>query len=375
MRYIRSLGDRWTPLFLFNALAAGALALTFYCHLTLLFWTRGNAAIVVFPTMQKLFTAPSLSPMKLGWLFAMTAGFLWFFADHARLMLWNKRQERQTSPSLRAIKPLSWMVTLILAFITAALLIPGLWPLREYLFPLVLVGFGVGLFYSFKTLPATQPFATLENIALLAACAIGFSMIVIFTRQPTYAYMGFFLSLLCLAGIFFITIKAGFSGLGTTLREIKSPVEKATLLWLCVLLLALLAVALQRLDLALVVGMHGANTPLWSVSGLAFALSFMLFLSATAFQTSRTGGFFALIQRQDSFSVGSYSLVLGLIGLFLVGHFFILNALVASGFMELFSLGFWIAYMPLIAVQAAAIAIYLKLNAKLFKGTKGTKGT
>ncbi|MCL2469963.1 MAG: hypothetical protein FWF24_07065 [Alphaproteobacteria bacterium] len=370
MLYTRSLGDRYTPLFLFNALAAGALALTFFFHLSLLFWTRDNVALMIFPALQKFFDFSKPNYLALIWLFVMGAGFLWFLVDHVRLMLWNHKQERATPHPLRAIKPLSFMMTLLLAFVTFVFLIPGLWGIREYLFPLVFLGLALGVFFAFKTMTATQPFATLESIALLSFCAIGFSMIVIFTQKIAYVYAGHFLSLFCLAGIFFVAAKACFSGLITALKDIKSAVEKATLLWFCVPVLALLAVVLQRQDLALVVGLQGARAPLWTINALAVMLSFILFLTALALAASRESGFLALIFKNDSFSVGSYTLVLGLVGIFVVGHFLIMNGLVTAGIMERYSLGFWLAYTPLVLIQAGAIWGHLKLNAKLFGARK-----
>jgi hypothetical protein len=79
-------------------------------------------------------------------------------------MLWNHKQARAMPHPRRAIWPLSCMMTFLLAFVTFALLIPGLWDWREYLFPLVFLGLALGVFFALKTMSAAQPLSLTVGI-------------------------------------------------------------------------------------------------------------------------------------------------------------------------------------------------------------------
>ena len=73
-------------------------------------------------------------------------------------------------------------------------------------------------------------------------------------------------------------------------------------------------------------------------------------------------------------SSGAYALICPGVGLFVFANFLINPGLVALGVMEQFSLAWFIAYAPLVALQLMTIKVFFQLNAKLLKSVEPETG-
>ena len=74
-------------------------------------------------------------------------------------------------------------------------------------------------------------------------------------------------------------------------------------------------------------------------------------------------------------SSGSYALICPGVALFVFANFVINPGLVGLGVMDKFSIAYFMAYLPLVAVQALTIKVYFQLNRKLIApATHGDTG-
>ncbi|AHI23374.1 TsoY family (seleno)protein [Corynebacterium vitaeruminis] len=148
-----TLGEKYSPLYFLSSLGFGGMSVLFFMNLMHL-TPHPKTAIPTFESVSAAWNAGG------GLIRTMIAvayiGIAMFFAIHLVLLAWNLRQLRawkrtenyqavvrsNAEVTLLAI-PLTLGMTINGLFIVAAIAIPGLWGIVEYLFPAALIGYGL----------------------------------------------------------------------------------------------------------------------------------------------------------------------------------------------------------------------------------------
>lgn len=150
MAKITNLGDKYSPMYFLASLGSGGLAVSFFLYLNFLIPHKGVEMVSIdhiLPFLQKGNIISALIAAAM----IMT---LFFIYKHFELLIWNikeyskfKRSEaffklKKTNGevSLMAM-PLTFGMSMNAVFVLAALTVPGLYDIIEYIFPLALVCF------------------------------------------------------------------------------------------------------------------------------------------------------------------------------------------------------------------------------------------
>ncbi|HNV72903.1 MAG TPA: hypothetical protein PKO06_24555, partial [Candidatus Ozemobacteraceae bacterium] len=152
----KNLHEKYSPMYHLGALGSGGLAISFFLYLN--FLLPHESGIISFDQLWPVLTdGPSLKALWIGLcllvVFALSA-------MHIALMIWNTREFglfkkteayhklRDSSAEISLmVVPLTMAMTVNVLFVNSSLLIPGLWEVIEYLFPVAMTAFvAIGIY-------------------------------------------------------------------------------------------------------------------------------------------------------------------------------------------------------------------------------------
>jgi hypothetical protein len=384
----KNLGAKFTPLYFLASLGAGGLAVSFFIYL--MFLLPHANPMVTFNDIWPVLTGNNLST-------ALLVGFalvmiLFFAYSHIRLLIWNLREYalfKQTKAYEELLNgnseialmtiPLTLAMTVNVSFVLGALLVPNLWSVVEWLFPLAIAAFFViGLFamqilvryFARAFVGGRVDFATNNSLApmismfALSMIAVGFAAPASMSENTITIAISISLSL------FFLTVALvlamvklvnGFqSMMANGIDESASPS-----LWIMIPILTLLGITWIRLNHGL---HHGFHNPL-HYSGLYVGsmviLSAQILFGLLGYAVMRHLNYFKQYIYGDKGNAGTFALVCPGVAFFVFGMFFINVGLTHNHIITQYSWAYFLLMTPFVYVQFRTIQVFLKLKSKL----------
>lgn len=394
MNFSRDLGERYSPLYFFNAFAAGMIAVSFFMYLL---WTAKNLYSAV-PSTGMLFSLITENGVlsSIACIIGL-AGFLVFGALHVLLLRWNFRSLRrwQLTPPYKTFEkspdktilltiPMTLTLSVILGLMALLILFPYALDIDEILLGLALllvamIGWkALNIYASFLSHMATQALAEdskgnnlgqMISILSFSMLALTFAALSSLSTIKATLVLAFFFSTLFTTLAFAVAF-VWFMPQLRILTESKISPESSPLLCFSLTVICALTLASLYLDLSLL-SSFGANTDAGhAFSLMSFAISISLFAGFLGKELIQSHGFWDRLLRGDLYASGLYAVLCPSISLCILGHYVINVGLVQTSLLEAWNVYYWLFHLPLIALQAFSIQLFFRLNAKLFPAGK-----
>ncbi|MBO6637300.1 MAG: hypothetical protein JJ920_05130 [Roseitalea sp.] len=379
----------WQPLYFLAALGAGGLAVSFFMYLM---WMTPHAGQPI-PSFTTLLAAFNEGPLAMKALIAVAvAGIAVFTALYVRLLIWNVVRFHDWHPSDAAITmrrtntgssimaaPLTYAMGINVGFIVGAVFVPGLWERAELLFPFALLGFAaigvyaLKLFSGFMTQMIVEggfdcaknnSLSQMLSVFAFAMVGVGFSAATAMSHNQVVSVIGFMgASFFIVAAIIFgaMFLVMGFR----SMLENKANPETVPTLWIIIPFVTVVGIALYRMNMAL-----DHNFGVEWLAGDRFAFLATLFsvqilFGVLGWAVMKRTRYFETYVSGPAKSPGSFALICPGVALFVFANFLINPGLVGLGVMEQFSIGYFIAYAPLVVLQLLTIRTFFRLSGKL----------
>lgn len=386
---IKNLRENYSPLFFLAALGAGGLSVSFFMY-PMFIIKHPDTPMVTFNHLWPVLTQGSLLSQVL--LAADLVLMLVFALLHIRLLLWNiseYRQYRKTEAyqqlkqsnaevSLMAI-PLTLAMTINVAFVLGAVLVPGLWTVVEYLFPFAILGFlAVGIFALkilgnyFTRLFTKGDFDFVSNnnlsqmtaIFALAMVAVGLAAPGAMSHFKVVNAVGIFFSVFFLSLAILLMVIKLVLGFQSMIQHGISTVASPSL-WIMIPILTLVGITLVRLSMGL---HHGFDSNL-SKPGFfvltSVVLSLQLLVGMIGYQVMNKNGYFRDYLYGMKGDAGSFALICPGVAFTVFGFFFITFGLVKNGLLAVGDPAFFVLMAPFVLVQLKTIQVFFRLSCRI----------
>jgi len=143
--------DKYSPLYFLGSVGAGGLTITFFMYL--MFWVaHPGRPVPIYEDITKAFSNGS-TPLKAAIAIALV-GIAFFAFLNIKTLIWNLSayasfKKTQAYEKLRSsnaettllARPLAMAMSVNVLFIVGLVFVPGLWSIREMLFPLAMIAF------------------------------------------------------------------------------------------------------------------------------------------------------------------------------------------------------------------------------------------
>ncbi len=379
------------PLYFLSSLGMGGLSVSFFMYLMFLVPHPGTQ-IPHFDHLAEAYATGSLLTNTL--LTGVLAAIAWFAFRHLQLLVANLKAYRAftRSPEFASFRnsnaevqvmaiPLTLAMTMNVMLIVGALAIPGMWSVKEYLFPIVLLamtgiaGYGVALFMRYLArilshetfdIDDTNHFSQVLPSFAFAMIATGYSSSAAMSSTPAIAIIGMlgtFVFLTASAAWAVVKLPVSFSSM---LRR-GMAIEAGPTLWLGIPVLTLVGITVIRDTMGIAHTLLGVDVPaiIWFVFfGLIW--SAQVVLGAFGWTVMKRQGYFRDFVIGDKKSVPAYGLICPGVAFTVLTMFFIHWGLVAPGFVEKYSLLHYALLVLPAATQAVTIWAVRRLNVKLY---------
>lgn len=380
----------YNPLLFLAALGNGGLAVSFFTYLMFLI-KHPDTPVPTYSHIQAVLTGGDL-PMAL-----MTAaallGIAFFSVQHIRLLAinqWAYLKFRKTigyealkasnnEINLMAI-PLTYGMLMNVLLILGALFVPGLWNVVEFLFPFVLVAYGLigayalrlfSIYFSRLLLDGDFDFIRNNSLSQLLSSfafmmiAVGFAAAGAMSRVELVSVTGI------LAAVFFATISLLLLGIKMVLgfkSMFRQGISKESVpsLWIIIPIMTLLGITLVRIGSGIYHNiLHGELPPVVTFALMSILVSIQGISGLIGFLVLKKSNYFSEYLNGDRKSAGSYSLVCPGVGAAVLGMFFIHWGFVKTGLVVLFSPAHLLLILPVLVIQILTIRTLWKINRKL----------
>lgn len=385
----RNFAAPYRPLYFLSALGMGGLAVSVFMYLMFLI-PHPNSPIPTFNDLVAVYQSGTVVAQVLVSL--AVALIAWFAVRHIQLLLRSLAahrdftqtqeyaifRESNAEVSLMAI-PLTLAMSVNVLFILAALFVPGVWAVKETLFPLALLAFGVIGAYSFAIfgryatrilthrnfdIEDNNHFSQILPSFAFAMIATGFSSSAAMSSVKVTAVLGLLGSFVFLAAAAsWIAVKLPVS-FAAMLRHGTAPAAGPTL-WLGVPIFTLVGITVIRDTMGIAHTLLDVQVPsvIW----------FVFFGLLVAGQALMLGVGLAVMRRLDYFrryvhgnelSPASYGLICPGVAFSVLGMFFIHWGLVANDIITRFSPVHLVLLALVFAVQVVTVRTVTILNRK-----------
>lgn len=383
--------DAWVPQYFLSSVGAGGLAVAFFIWLYM--WVPHLGQQV--PVFEDIMAAWNTGrPLMQAMIATSVLAILILAALNLRLLAWNlgqfarfRRSEAMTK--LRSTNGESQLLTLPLAiamsinvgFILGLVLVPGLWGVVEYLFPLAMAAFlatgllalaQIGRFYGRVfgkggfDWAGNNSFAQVMPAFALGMIGVGLSASAAMSANPVTAGTAIVLAAIFLVLSVLIATGAVILGL-VSMAQHGAAVEAAPSLTMIVPLMTVLGILTLRVTHGLGVHFEAHATPgdyLWMLSGfLGIQIAFLLFGTTVL----RAQGYLGRFVTGPEASAGSYGLVCPGVAFSVMMQFFINKGLVGAGLISKLGLAYWLLSSVAIAALLATVVLVMILNRKHFR--------
>jgi hypothetical protein len=320
-------------------------------------------------------------------------GVLFFGINHYRMLIWNYKQykmfkETEAYANLKKTNaevtlmtmPLTFAMSINVAFVFGALFVPGLWDIVEFMFPGALLGFAVCGYYALKiygdylirvfqegnfSFEANNNFSQLIAIFAFAMVGVGFAAPGAMSHYVVVNAIGIFFAIMFTSVALILGMMKFVLGFKSVLRN-GLALETSPTVWIIIPILTLVGITLIRITFGLD---HHFDSPM-SKSTLfvltSVIMTMQLLFGVLGYKILQNVGYFDAYLAGDKKSAGSYALICPGVAFFVFGMFFIHFGLVKTGILGLFSIPYFIMLLPFIFVQIRTIGVVFNLNSKHF---------
>lgn len=384
----------WHPSYWLAALGAGGLSISFFMYLM---WMVPHAGFPM-PTWTHLsgvFAGTLVLPSGVRPLAMLATVLMVLLAVlHFVLVVWNLREQsaaRQTpsyanwlnSPNEVQLmtQPLTLAMTVNVCFALGALLVPNLWTVVEYLFPLALLAFvAIGVWalrlygrylsrllvsggYRSEEHNHLSPLIAVFTFAMLS---VGFSAPAAMSHTQAIAVLAGTLSILFLMVALVTGLLVLISGLQAMMQH-GLQAQATPSIWMLVPIMTLLGIEWVRMQHGL---SHHFATPLVQ-SKLFIMLSsiFMLQLGVMAlgYRVMQLNGYLKAHFQGEQRSPISFGLICPGVAIFVMGMFWWHLVWVQGGIVSVFGPVYWLVIALLAVVQMSTMIALLRLSARLLR--------
>lgn len=396
MPSLSAMQGRYSPLFFLASLGAGGLAVSFFMYLMWLTPHQGSPIATFASLTQAWETGDALTKAIIA---VGVIGVAIFAVLHYRLLIWNFRQYAAwaRTPAYDALRasnnetqllaaPLTVAMAVNVGFIVGAVFVPGLWDIREILFPGALLAFAAAglwatrIFLSFiGRVLAKGGFDCARNNSLgqmlsvfaFSMVGVGFSAAAAMSHETVVSAIGF------LGAVFFITAAVVLGVIKLVLgframMEHAAAEETTPTLWIVIPILTVIGIAIYRLKMALAHNFGGAVTAGEIFSFLAVLVSAQILFGLIGWAVMKRVGYFERWVSGPERSPGSFALICPGVALFVSANFLINAGMLKLGLFETLSATHLALYVPLIALQLITIKVFFQLSAKLLSNRPAT---
>jgi len=396
----KNLGKDYSPTLFLASLGNGGMAVAFYVYLHFMIKhlkieVAGHDKPVTIPmaefgaVKQALTGGDLLTSILVG---LALVGILVFAFRHYFYLFWNlseMKKFKQTPAyqellnsnqeiSLSAI-PLTLAMSINVFFVVAAVFVPGLWGVVEYLFPGALLGFflvGVyttKIFMTFMTwVLSSGDFDSSRNNSLSMMISVfAFSMVAVGFAAPGAMSNTLLTSAIGIIGSTFFLSATILLGLMTLFKGFRSMVqhginkENSPTLWIVIPILTLIGISVVRVDH----GLH-MNLQVHTQSGEMFInlfvfTSLQVLFGVLGWYVMKQVKYFEKFINGDEKSHTSYALICPGVAFFVFGMFTLHMGLVRMAVVPKFGIAYWILLAGLVYIQIKTIIMIFKLDKKL----------
>jgi hypothetical protein len=334
------------------------------------------------------------------------AGIVFFAVRHYWLLAWNIREYllyrkteafkklRRTNGEVKLMGlPLTLAMTINTSFAAGAALVPGLWNIVEYLFPVAIAAFAivgaVAMSHFIRYISGVISIGSFDcsrnnNWTQLKA-VLTFGLVGVGISAPAAMSLNTVtVTVSLITGLFFTTIAIIF-GIILLLLGFRSMMEhgiakeSAVSLWIPLPIFTVIAVAFIRqlrglaflfdipADAANVVALRSNAFPQAMLVLTTVVFGLQILFAIFGYAVMHRVGYFKSYVNGNENSVDSYALICPGTALFVFGMFFIHMGLVRTGLLTKFSVTYFVMLVPLIASQLFAIRTMMQLDRKLMK--------
>ena len=380
---------KYTPIMFLASLGAGGLAVSFYIYLLFLIPHKG-IPLATFDHIYRTFNNTSVIN-KTGIVLALI-GILYFAYKHIALLIWNIKQwnifkkteeYNQIKGSLKEISfmaiPLTYAMTINVMFVLSASLIPGLWNIIEYMFPMAILGFlGVGI-YAFKIfgeyfipliLNGNKKWEENNNLVQLlsvfafAMIGVGFAAPAAMSHIKAVNAIALFFSFLFLGAAIILGLLKTILGFHTIIKNGLDE-KSAPSLWIGLPIFTLTGIALVRDSFGL--GHHFSEDAdlkslLFILTGFIFAVEILM--GMFGYMVLKKVNYFEKYIHSDEKDPSTYALICPGVAFFVFGMFFIHWGLIFNGVVVKYSIVHYVLIILLAIIQFKTVITIFKLNKK-----------
>lgn len=386
----------YRPLYFLSALGAGGMSVSVFMYLMFLV-PHPKTPVPTFADVAKIFEDGSLAAAAgVALALVLIAGFA---ALHVFLLVANISAYRRfvRTPAYAAFRssnaevgimavPLTYAMSVNVAFVLGALFVPNLWSVVEYLFPIALAAFtaiGAYAFFLFGRyltrilvhsgfdVEDTNHFSQVLPAFAFTMIGVGFSSSAAMSHTTATSVLGMLGTLLFMAAAaLWIVIKLPVSFTGILRKGMA--VEAGPTLWLGIPILTLVGIAFLRFSSGIAHNfMDTTLDPRITFVVFGALVSAQLVMGLAGWMVMRRQGYFETFVRGDKASIPSYGLICPGVALSVLGMFFLHWGLVKTGIVHQFSAAHWLLLLPILYIQLVTIATMLRLNRKLLAGAPG----
>lgn len=382
----------YRPLYFLSALGLGGLSISFFVYLLFLVPHPGEPI----PNYTHIAAAMSAGTPLTRALLTVTLAFIAYFAiRHYQFLFANIAAYRRfaRSPGFEAFRrsnsevslmaiPLTLAMSVNVTFVIAAISIPGLWDVKEFLFPAALLtmtvigGYALVLFGRYLTrifvhkgfdIEDTNHFSQVLPSFAFAMIATGYSSSAAMSDTRLYVVLGLigtFLFVTATIAWAVVKLPVSFAGM---LRHGMST-EAGPTLWLAIPIFTLLGITLIR-DVSGIAHtiLHTQVPPIVWFVAFGFVVSAQLVVALFGYGIMHRQGYFATFVSGPRRSIASYGLICPGVA-FVMFLFFLHWGLVAPGLVERDSLVHYGLLLVPASVQVVTIRTLVRLNRKLASG-------
>lgn len=384
--------DKYSPLYFLGSVGAGGLTITFFMYL--MFWVSHKGRPV--PIYEDVMTAFSNGSTALQAAIAIALiGIAVFAFMNIKALVWNlsaysafskteayEKLRNSNAETTLLARPLALAMSVNVLFIVGLVFVPGLWGIRETLFPIAMIAFFLIGVMAFTTIgdflgrvltkgglfdvTAHNSFAQLLPAFALAMIGVGFAAPAAMSGSPVIVGASLiFSTFFGIASVIYTTV-AAITAFNSMLHY-GTAEEAAPTLMVVVPIMTVLGILFLRQS-------HGMHTTFDSLAAPVETLSFLaklltveiIFLMLGMLILNRQGYFKDYIFGNQT-SPASYALVCPGVAFNVLSFFFVHKGLLAIGIVAKFSVVYWaLLALPLIA-QFMMIALVFRLNGQHFR--------
>lgn len=382
------LGENYHPMYHLGALGSGGLAISFFLYLN--FLLPHESGIISFDQLWPVLTGqPSMKALWIGLCLALVLGLA---ALHFSLMIWNTREFarfkktkayeklRNSSAEITLMAvPLTMAMTVNTLFVSASLLIPGLWEVIEYLFPLAMLAFlAIGVYalrilgdyfvrmllhkgYNFEQ---NNSLAPMVSIFALSMIAVGMAAPAAMSHvrevvAVSIALSAFFATSAALLMVVMLVI--GFH----TMLEHGIRVEAAPSLWLMIPITTLLGITFMRTSHGMGEALGGHVSPAETYVVVMAIFAVQLIFGMIGYTVMKRLNYFHDFIHGDRIQATTYALICPGVAFPVFGLFVVKFGLLGNLLFSMWSLPHYLFTLPFLVVQLITLRVLVKLVRRL----------